>query len=318
MLNQIKLNVSHAPFWHDGGAISTRSVHTILAALIAVIPGFIRYGMTAVGVISLAIASAIIWEILMNLAMKRPISTDDGTAALTGLLFGMLLPATMPWWAVITGTFVSIVVGKQIFGGIGGNPFNPTVLGAAILMVAWKDLFDFDEALLNYEFDFIMLSPIAALKNFGVAAADKFSAIDLLMGNQIGGIGSACGILLIIGGLYLIIRGFIRWEISCAFILGIMVTAYLFNMANPETYAGPVFHLLTGYTLIGIFFLAPEDSSSPVNFFPMLIYGLGCGVMTILIRNIGQYADGVFLAVLLMNLANPLIDKIRPKALGKV
>jgi electron transport complex protein RnfD len=97
-----------------------------------------------------------------------------------------------------------------------------------------------------------------------------------------------------------------------------MVTAYLFNMANPETYAGPVFHLLTGYTLIGIFFLAPEDSSSPVNFFPMLIYGLGCGVMTILIRNIGQYADGVFLAVLLMNLANPLIDKIRPKALGKV
>lgn len=318
MLNQIKLNVSHAPFWHDGGAISTRSVHTILAALIAVIPGFIRYGMTAVGVISLAIASAIIWEILMNLAMKRPISTDDGTAALTGLLLGMLLPATAPWWVVVTGAFLAIVIGKQIYGGIGGNPFNPTLIGAAILMVAWEHYFDIDEALLNYEFNFPMLYPIAALKHFGVSVVDKYSTMDLLLGKQLGGVGSSCGILLILGGLYLIIRGFIRWEISCAFILGIMVTAYLFNMANPEKYAGPVFHLLTGYTLIGAFFLAPEDSSSPVNFIPMILYGLGCGMMTILIRNIGQYADGVVFAILLMNLVNPLIDKIRPKALGKV
>ena len=318
MLNQIKLNVSHAPFWHDGGAISRRSLHTIIAALIAVVPGLIRYGMSAVGVISLSIASAIIWEILMNLAMKRPISTDDGTAALSGLLLGMLLPATAPWWVVVTGIFLAIVIGKQIYGGIGGNPFNPTVLGIAILMIAWKDRFDFDQALLNYEFDFIMLSPIDALKHFGVAASDKFNTLDLLIGNQIGGVGSTCGIAIILGGLYLMARGFIRWEICLSFLVGICVTASLFHQANPQHYAGPIFHLLTGYTLIGIFYLAPEDSSSPVNSIPMGIYGLGCGVMTILIRNIGQFTDGVILAVLLMNLVNPLIDKIRPKALGKV
>ena len=139
-----------------------------------------------------------------------------------------------------------------------------------------------------------------------------------MIGKQVGGIGSTCGIAIILGGIYLMIRGFIRWEISVSFIFGIIVSSLLFQIGNPDAYAGPMFHLFTGYTLIGAIFLAPEDSSSPVNFIPMILYGLGCGVLTILIRNIGQDADGVILAILLMNLVNPLVDKIRPKALGKV
>ena len=99
---------------------------------------------------------------------------------------------------------------------------------------------------------------------------------------------------------------------------GIFITALLFNLKNPSLYAGPIFHLFTGYTLIGAFFLASEDSSSPVNFIPMLIYGAGAGIMTMLVRNLGSYVDGVVLAILLMNLINPLVDRIRPKALGKV
>jgi electron transport complex protein RnfD len=138
------------------------------------------------------------------------------------------------------------------------------------------------------------------------------------MGQQSGGIGSTFGLGLIIGGIYLIIRGFIRWEISVSFLAGVLITAMFFNIIDPARYAGPVFHLLTGYTLIGAFFLATEDSSSPVNFIPMLIYGAGAGIMTVLIRNIGAYVDGVVFAILLMNLVNPLLDKIRPKALGKV
>ena len=121
------------------------------------------------------------------------------------------------------------------------------------------------------------------------------------------------------GGLYLMLRGFIRWEISLSFLAGIFVTALLFKFFDASgQYEGPLFHLLTGYTLIGAFFLATEDSSSPVNFIPMLIYGAGCGVMTILIRNFGAYVDGVVFAILFMNLVNPLVDKLRPKALGKV
>jgi electron transport complex protein RnfD len=138
------------------------------------------------------------------------------------------------------------------------------------------------------------------------------------MGQQSGGIGATFGLGLIIGGIYLIIRGFIRWEISVSFLAGVVITALFFNISDPARYAGPVFHLLTGYTLIGAFFLATEDSSSPVNFIPMLIYGAGAGIMTVLIRNIGAYIDGVVFAILLMNLVNPLLDKIRPKALGKV
>jgi electron transport complex protein RnfD len=210
------------------------------------------------------------------------------------------------------------VVGKEIFGGIGSNAFNPVMLSVAMLMVSWKDLFDFDLALLNYDFDVAMLYPLAAVKNFGVGAADAFNTGDLLLGKQSGAIGSTFGLGLIVGGVYLIVRGFIRWEISVSFLLGIFLTAGIFNLVAPDRFAGPVFHLLTGYTLIGAFFLATDDSSSPVNFIPMLIYGAAGGVMTVLIRNIGAHIDGVVFAILTINLVNPLLDKIRPKAVGKV
>jgi electron transport complex protein RnfD len=137
------------------------------------------------------------------------------------------------------------------------------------------------------------------------------------VGQQTGGLGSTFGLGLIIGGIYVILRGHIRWEISVSFIAGVLVTAFLFHVSDPTQYAGPFFHVLTGYTLIGAFFLATEDSSSPVNFVPMLIYGACGGVLTVLIRNIGAFPDGVVFAVLLMNVASPLIDKVRPKALGR-
>jgi electron transport complex protein RnfD len=230
----------------------------------------------------------------------------------------MLIPATTPWWVVATGTLIAIGIGKQIFGGIGGNPFNPAVVALSILIVSWGHLVDFDTALVGYDFAFNPAYPLGLLKHFGVAAIADFSLLGLLLGQQAGGIGATFGLGLILGGAYLILRGFVRWEIPLAFLAGVFISALIFNIADPQRYASPFFHLLTGYTLIGAFFLAPEDSSSPVNTIPMLIYGLGGGVLTVLIRNIGVYVDGVLLAVLLMNLINPLLDKIRPKALGKV
>jgi electron transport complex protein RnfD len=226
----------------------------------------------------------------------------------------------MPWWVVIVGTFVAVVVGKEIFGGLGGNCFNPVMLSMAMLMVSWSDQFDFGGMLVGYDFDFTVSDPLVIAKHltdFGPEAIDRFSIGNLLLGRQIGGIGATCGLGLIVGGIYLIFRGFIRWEISLSFLVGTALTAWFFNLANADQYAGPMIHLLSGYTLIGAFFLATEDSSSPVNTIPMLVYGLLGGVMTVLIRNIGDYADGVVFAILLINLANPLLDKIRPKAIGK-
>ena len=162
-----------------------------------------------------------------------------------------------------------------------------------------------------------MVYPLGALKHFGPGVLDNYSLMDLLMGKQAGGIGATFGLGLIIGGIYLMLRGHIRWEISISFLAGIFITALIFKLADPEQYAGPLFHLLTGYTLIGAFFLAPEDSSSPVNFIPMLLYGAMTGILIVLIRNIGFFIDGTVFAILMMNIANPLLDKIRPKAVGK-
>ncbi len=317
MTNLKKLTVSHAPYWHDGDAVSRMNLNIILAAIPAVVFGIVQFGVPALGVIALAISSAMIWELLMNLLTKRPLSIGDFNAALIGLLMGMMFPATTPWWVVITGTFVAVVIGKEIFGGLGANPFNPVLIGMAILMVSWGGFFDFDAALVNYWFDFKAAAPLAALKHHGGSAADLFPVWDLIMGKQVGAIGSTFQLGLIIGGIYLILRGYIKWEITAAFLAGLIITAFIFQAADAEAYAGPLFHLFSGYTLLGAFFLATESSSSPVNRIPMLIYGALGGFMVVLIRNVGVYPDGTVLAILLINLINPLIDNIRPKALGR-
>jgi len=308
---------SYAPFWHNGSSITKKSYDIMLAALPAVIFGIFQYGIPALAVVAFSVSCAMLWELLMNLVMKRPVTIGDGNAALIGLLFSMLMPATLPWWVVLIGTFAAIIIGKLIYGGVGCNPFNPTLVAVAILLLSWKGILRFDEALVNYDFDFYMLFPLGAVKHFGAEAAADYSLAGLIMGRQVGGIGSTFGLGLIVGGIYLILRGHVRWEIPVSFLAGIFVTALVFNMIDSAKYAQPLFHIFTGYTLIGAFFLAPEDSSSPVNFIPMLIYGAGAGILTILVRNLGAFTDGVVFTILLMNVANPLIDKIRPKALGR-
>ncbi len=318
MPDRKKLTVSYAPFWHDGSSISTKQYHIIAATMLAVIAGLLRYGAPALGVLSLSVGSAMVWEYLMNLATRRPVSIADGNAALIGLLFGMLLPAVTPWWVVIVGTLVAVVIGKQIYGGIGGNPFNPVAVAYAILMISWPIYLDFNAALVNYSFDFPAAYPLVLMNAYGAGGIEAFSLTDFLMGRQTGGIGATFGLGLIVGGIYLMARGFIRWEIAVSFLAGIFVSALCFNLYDPEAFASPGVHLLTGFSLIGAFFLATEDSSSPVNFIPMLIYGALGGVLTVLIRNQGAHVDGVIYAILIINLINPIIDKIRPKATGRV
>jgi electron transport complex protein RnfD len=290
----------------------------MIAALPAVLMGISQYGAPAVGVIAFSMACAMIWEFIWNRIMGKSPTIGDGSAAVTGLLLGMLLPATAPWWVVALGTLLAIVVGKQIFGGIGFNPLNPPMLALAMLVISFKGVFDFDEALRHFDLGFAMTYPLADLKYFGTGAIAKFRLGDLFMGKQTGGIGSTFGLGLAAGGVYLMARGYMRWEISLSFLAGVFVTALLFNLADSAKYASPLFHLFAGYTMIAAFFIVGEDSSSPANFIPMLIFGALAGMMTVLVRNIGAYVDGVPFSILLLNLANPLIDKIRPKAIGKV
>jgi len=318
MTDSTKLIVSHAPFYRDACTVMKRSYLIMAAALVAVIPGLFIFGAPAVGVCALAVSSAIFWELLANTLMKQQPTVGDGNAAMIGLIFAMLLPATAPWWMVLTGTFVAVIMSKTVFGGIGGNAFCPPALAAAVLTVSWPHLMNFNGMLVDYDMAWSMVDPLINVKFFGAEMADFYAPAELLVGHQAGGIGAVCGVGLIIGGIFLMIRGINRWEICLSFLVGVVATAFLFNMSNPDLYAGPVFHLLTGYTLVAAFFLATEDASSPVNPIPMLIYGFGGGVLTVLIRNKGAWVDGALFAVLLMNLANPILDLIRPKALGKV
>lgn len=310
---------SHAPFWHNGTSVAAKNYDIMLAALPAVVMGLVQYGISALAVLSLSISTAMLWELLVNLVRKSRITLDDGNAALIGLLFGMLLPATAPWWLVLIGTFVAVVIGKQIFGGLGCNPFCPPLVALAVVTLSWEGIINFNAALVDYDFLDNMIYPLTAAKIILKAGAGllEFSAPALFLGQQSGGIGATFGLGLVVGGVYLILRGHIRWEIVLSFLVGLFVTALIYHGVNPDKFANPWIHLLAGYSLIGAFFLLTDDSSSPVNTVPMFIYGAGAGFLTILIRNNGVFVDGAVFAILLLNLANPLLDKIRPKAVGK-
>ena len=317
-MTNTKLIVSHAPFWHNGDSLFQQNLNYLIALVPAALFGVLTFGAPALGVLSLATASAMLWEVIMSIISKQKVAIGNMESAVIGLLFGMMVPATMPWWVVITGTFIAVVMGKVVFGGTGGNSFHPTLVGIAILAMSWPAFMDFDTAYVSYQFDFTALAPLVAVKAQGTSVLTSFSNCDLLMGKEVGGIGSTFGLGIIIGGIYLMIKGYTRWEIVVSFIAGILITAALFCVLHPDTYAPPLFHLFSGYTLLGAFFLAVENSSSPVNRIPMIIYGLLGGFMIILVRNIGIYPDGTVLAILLINLINPVIDLIKPKALGKV
>lgn len=313
-----KFVVSHAPHWHDGRRLPIKNYNIMLAALPAVIMGIYRFGLPALAVVAFSMGTAMMWEFIFCKISRRPVSIGNANAAVVGLMFAMLLPATVPWWFVITGTFVAMILGVMIFGGQGGNPFSPAGLALAVVTISWGNYVNFDYMLEGYNLPFDMAYPLAQLKFMGVDAAARFKPMELLMAQQSGGIGSVFGLGLIIGGAYLMLRGYIRWEIVISYLVGVAVTAWIFSAVHPDQYAGPVFHLLTGYTLVTAFFLLPEDSSSPVNFVPMIICGLLGGLLTVLIRNIGVFVDGAIPALLLVNVSQPLIDNIRPKALGKV
>lgn len=306
---------SHAPYWHSGSSITAKSYDTMIAALPAALLGISQYGIPALRVVAFSVSCAMLWELALVRVMKRPVSIGDGNAALIGLLFAMMLPATAPWWAILIGTLGAMLVGKWMYGGIGCNPLNPAMVAFAMVTLSWSGVVDFNQALVNYDLGFPMIYPLAGLKYFGAAAVGDFSLGGLLLGQQVGGIGTTFGLGLIVGGIYLILRGHLRWEIPVSFIAGVLITAFFFHSANPAKFGSPLFHLLTGSTLFAAFFLVGEDSSSPVNFIPMLFYGALGGFLTVLIRSIGIYPDGVVFAILLINIANPLLDKIRPKAL---
>jgi electron transport complex protein RnfD len=309
------LIVSAGPHGHSGSRITAVSYSFLLALVPAAAMGVYYYGLDAVRVISASIASAMIAEALTQKILRKPITIADGSAAVSGFLLGLMFPASIPLYVVIVANFAGIIVGKLCFGGLGAGPVNPALVGWAVIRVTktWAGFLDFDLMLINYHPGFTLQYPLAVLKAKGPQALSDFGLWSLFLGRQTGGIGAAATICLLLGGLYVVIRGAVRWEIPLCFLLGIALVSGIFKLANENAYAGPLFHMFTGNVMLGAFFLSTDNSSAPVNRWGMVVYGLGCGAMTIIFRVWSVYPDGVVFACLFMSLFVPILDKLKAK-----
>ena len=232
------------------------------------------------------------------------------------VLLAFTMPYNAPWWLLVVGSFIMIVIGKKLFGGYGAYPVHPVVLRYAIMRVSWPQRFDFTASMVTIEWSQKMVEPLRLVKTLGSSMESAYYWKDLLLGRQVAGIGNGLVLYLLIGGIILLLARQITWHIPVAFIGGQLFMAGVLHLADPVQYASPWFYLLARGTVFAAFFLATEYTTSPVNRIPMLIYGFLGGVLLMLIRAFSIYVDGAAFAVLLINLCNPLLDRIAPKVKG--
>ncbi len=304
------LSVAMAPHAHVGSTVAEIYGHQALALLPAAIGGVVLWGLAGLRVILLTVGCVLVFEWLGTRLMKREGSLLDGSALLQGLMLGLLLHAGTPWWLVVVAALVMVVLGRCFFGGLGGYALNPVFLTYAILLVSWPARVNAAAHLTNRVLSFPAVEPLIAWRTVGNGAVDSFPLGSLLLGQQIGGVGSSMVLLLVLGGLYLVLRGFIAWRVPLAFLAGMFLTALILNLSDPVNYAPPLFHLFSGVAMFTAFFVLSDFTTGPVNPWAQVVYGVGCGLLAVIIRTFGIFPDGTIFAVLLMNLAHPLIDKI--------
>lgn len=310
-MNDNKLIVSVSPHIYSKESSAGIMWAVTLSLLPAGVAGAIIFGLTSFWVILVSIVCAVLTEAIIQKLRKVKITIFDGSAALSGLLLAYCLPSTVPLWLVACGSFFAIAIGKQAFGGLGQNIFNPALVGRAFLLAAWPTQMT------------VFALPWRARAFEGVTGATPLASAfegvsygDLLIGNRGGCIGEVCIIALLAGALLLLILGIISWHIPFSFIatLGIFTWAF----AGEGYFSGPwLFHILSGGLILGAFFMATDYVSSPLTNKGKLIFGFGCGLFTSIIRLWGGYPEGVCYAILLMNAATPLIDRYtQPKRFG--
>jgi electron transport complex protein RnfD len=315
-----KLIISPAPHIHSGDSVSKNMTSVIIALLPALLVGFYFFGLGALIVTATAIISCIIFEYLIQrFVLKGENSLMDGSAALTGLLLAMNLPSNIPVWMVIIGSLVAIGIAKMSFGGLGNNPFNPALVGRVFMLISfpvamttWPKPVPFNTAYLDAE---SAATPLEMIKgHFGEMPGLK----DLFFGNMGGSLGEISAFALIIGLVYLLVKKIISWHIPVSIMVTVFIFTGILHLANPAVYALPIVHLFTGGLMLGAIFMATDYVTSPMNPRGMLIYGVGIGIITVIIRSFGAYPEGVSFAILIMNGFTPLINTyIKPKRFGE-
>jgi Na+-translocating ferredoxin:NAD+ oxidoreductase subunit D len=326
-----RLTVSMSP--HDYGKDSVKKI--MYGVVIAMLPAFLvsvyYFGFDAIRVNLIAIAACVFFEwLIQKLFLKGKLTVVDGSAIVTGMLLAFNVPSNLPWWIIVIGALVSVGIGKMSFGGLGNNPFNPALVGRVFLLISfpvqmtsWPTVSVLNFALTDAQTG---ATPLAIVKE-GLKNGESFSTImdsmphsyvDMFMGQMGGSLGEVSALALLIGGLYMLFRKIITWHIPVAVLGSAAIFSGILWGIDSSQYADPMFHMLTGGMMLGAIFMATDMVTSPMTKKGMLIFGLGIGVITILIRVWGAYPEGVSFAILIMNAVVPLINNwTKPKRFGE-
>ena len=312
--------ISPSPHVHGGDSIEKNMYGVLIALVPTFIFSIVFFGLGAILVTLTSVVACLVFEyVIQKYLMKQRPTIWDGSAIITGVLLAFNLPSSLPLWIVVIGALVAIGIGKMSFGGLGNNIFNPALVGRVFLLISfpvqmttWPIPNGFATA------DAVTgATPLAlvkeAVKN-GQAVGDAlssagFSTGNLILGNMGGSLGVVAAIGLLLGFAYMLIRKIISWHIPVAIFATVIVFSGILNLADPAQFAGPVFHLFTGGLMLGAIFMATDYVTSPMTHKGMIIYGVGIGLLTVIIRVFGAYPEGMSFAILIMNGFTPLINR---------
>ncbi|MBU1998086.1 MAG: RnfABCDGE type electron transport complex subunit D [Candidatus Omnitrophota bacterium] len=264
------------------------------------------FGWNSLWVIAISVSAALATELIFQLLTRRKITLGDGSAFLTGLLLAYNLPPEIPFWIPLVGSFFAIAIGKQVFGGLGQNIFNPALVGRAFLVASWPKYMTNFTRPFNYD-AVTQATPLALLKEGSLEP--HLSYLDLFLGYRGGCIGEVCIWALLLGAAFLLIKGYISWHTPFTYIGSVAVFTYAFGGKTGLFTGDWIFHLLTGGLILGAFFMATDYVTSPLTAKGQIIFGIGCGILTSVIRIWGGYPEGVSYSILMMNAAAPFIDR---------
>lgn len=316
-----QLTVSIGPHLKD----KTTTKQIMWAVTLSLIPagaaGVFIFGLNALYATAAAVLTAVATEAAILAMRKKDVgAVRDGSAILTGLLLAYNIPPQSPLWLPIAGSFFAIAIGKQVFGGLGHNVFNPALVGRAFLMLSWPIAMTTWQNP-RWKVDAVTGATPLACRKFAETAAAAMncpSKWDLFIGNRGGCIGEVCVAALLIGAAYLFIRKYISWHIPAAYLASVAVLSWAFNGHRGLFTGDALFYLMSGGLVLGAFFMATDYVTSPLSANGRIIFGAGCGALTFLLRKYSGYPEGVSYAILMMNAAVPLIDRYTfPAWLGR-